>query len=94
MMPEEEAAVEYAFTAPPGLTMPDDVQEGDSFEVVAKVRMEGGKIYFDQLNGVNLASEEEPMEEEEGEEVEVEEDVEGEESDDAMLMEAVKQSGY
>ena len=88
-MDEEEpaaaTAASYAFAAPPGFTMPDDVQEGDAFDVVAKVRLEGGQLVFDQINGMELG----------GETTETEEVVEQEEPEEELdLMSAAKQSGY
>lgn len=52
MPPEAEA--EYAFAAPPGFSIPEDVQEGQPFEVVAKIRLSNGQLMFDEINGVKL----------------------------------------
>jgi ATP phosphoribosyltransferase regulatory subunit HisZ len=89
--PEVAEETAYAFSAPPGFTAPDDVQEGDAFEVVAKVRLQGGQLVFDQINGVALGGDE--PEEAEPEVVEEEEITETE--DEPMgLMQAARESGY
>lgn len=74
MAPEkEESDYKVKFTPPQGLVIPDDKKAGESFEVVAKVKMEeGGKLCLEALNGISL----EPNSEEEvAEEVPVEEEV-------------------
>lgn len=61
-----EAATEYAFAAPPGFSIPEDVQEGQPFEVVAKIRLNGDQLVFDEINGVQLAAGESTPDEDEG----------------------------
>lgn len=52
-MPSEEMA-SYAFAAPPNFSIPDDVQEGQPFEVVAKIRLNGDQMVFEEINGLKL----------------------------------------
>lgn len=67
---EKEEDYKVKFAPPAGLVVPDDKKAGESFEVVAKVKMEeDGQMCLEALNGISLEQEEEPeMEvEEEGE---------------------------
>lgn len=52
-MPRERSSA-YAFAAPPNFSIPDDVQEGQPFEVVAKLRMNGDQLVFQEINGLKL----------------------------------------
>ena len=79
-MPSEEMA-SYAFAAPPNFSTPDDVQEGQPFEVVAKIRLDGGQMVFEEINGLKLDGA--PMEE--TEETEGWEDEEGGDQGDSRV---------
>ena len=66
MAPEkEESEYKVKFAPPQGLVIPDDKKAGDSFEVVAKVKVEeDGQMCLEALNGIALDSEESEPEEE------------------------------
>jgi hypothetical protein len=88
---EAPEAAAYAFELPPGFTAPDEVEEGQPFEVVAKIRLKDGQVVFDAINGMDLTTEAAPEPEEE---VEVEETETVEEEEPMGLMDAARQSGY
>lgn len=62
IMSMPQAGSAYAFAAPPGFSIPEDVQEGQPFEVVAKIRLDGSQLVFDEINGVKLEAETEEAE--------------------------------
>ena len=62
---EEESEYKVKFDPPQGLVIPDDKKAGDSFEVVAKVKVEeDGQLCLESLNGISLDKEEAEPEEE------------------------------
>ena len=62
---EEESEYKVKFDPPQGLVIPDDKKAGDSFEVVAKVKVEeDGQLCLETLNGIALDKEEPGPEEE------------------------------
>jgi len=61
---EEESEYKVKFDPPQGLVIPDDKKAGDSFEVVAKVKVEkDGQMCLESLNGIALDQEEPEPEE-------------------------------
>lgn len=82
---DEYESAEVSFAVPAGFKAPDDVQEGDDFEVVAKVCLRDGQVIVKSVNGVEIG--------EETEEVEETDDLEGEEEEETLEM-AMAKSGY
>lgn len=88
---EEEA---FSFELPEGFVAPDNVEDGASFETVAKVRIKDGRVTLESLNGAMLA----PPEEEEPEDEEIVEQTEENEEeafgpDGEELTNAIRASG-
>ena len=58
-----------AIMAPDGFTMPEGIKGDEEFEVVASVKMEGGKLHIYKIDGMEvdeMEDEEEAEEESEG----------------------------
>ena len=77
-----------SFNKPAGFKIPDGVKDGESFDAMATVKMENGKLVLHELDGTPVDDEHEGEEEEESEEapkdeVSDEEPADDEESDDS-----------
>lgn len=81
-----------SIAAPEGFSAPEEVREGEAFEVVAKIRLRDGQIVFDSINGVEMSEAEPEPEVEETEEVEAEEVTET--PAELTLNDAARASGY
>lgn len=88
--PEEEVeSTTVSFSPPPGFKQPDDVRDGEAFEVVAKCKMVDGQVQIESVNGIALGGE--PEEEMEVEEIEEET---AEDDEPMSLMAAARETGY
>jgi len=95
--PEAEEVAEsttVSFAPPPGFKQPDDVRDGETFDVVAKCKMEGGQVVIESINGIALGDNPEEEEMEVEEEVMPEEEIAAVESTAPTLREAAKATGY
>lgn len=91
---EADTPAVISFGVPSGFAAPDNVEEGDFFETVARVKIKDGQVILDSINGSKIGPEEEEMEEE-SEEEEMEDDEEEPETlgEEDTLGNAMKQSG-
>lgn len=46
-----------SFPVPEGLELPDDAQEGSTFDLVANCKLEGGNLVIEAIEGVPLSKE-------------------------------------
>ena len=93
---EADSPAVISFGVPSGFAAPDNVEEGDFFETVARVKIKDGQVILDSINGSKIGPEEDEMEEEsEDEEEEMEDDEEEPETlgEEDTLGNAMKQSG-
>lgn len=54
-----------AFSVPAGFRLPDGVKDGESFDAMATLKMEGGRLVLSELDGSPVADEPEGGEDEE-----------------------------
>lgn len=68
------------FMAPEGMEVPEGINPGDTFEVMATVQLgEEGELYLKEIDGMSIGGEMEESEGEEEMEMEMENESEGEE---------------
>lgn len=86
LAPMEEEITEVSFPVPTGFAAPDTAEEGQPFEVTARVLLRDGRLVLDSINGAKLAAEavEDEEMDEDMEEMEEEETQDGESLQDAM----------
>ena len=98
-MEMEAPEAEVSFTQPDGFALPEGIQEGETFDAMATVKLVGGQLVLAELDGSPVgglpapAEDEEPLEEdmememedESDMEMEDESDMEGEEEGDDAL---------
>lgn len=70
---DESTGGKIAFSMPAGFKVPDGVKDGEPFDAMATLKVQGGKLVLSELDGTPVndeaeEGEEEPTEEKEGEE--------------------------
>lgn len=60
--------MKISISVPEGLELPEDAQEGSTFDLVANCKLENGMLVIEAIEGVPVAQESEEGEEGEGEE--------------------------